>query len=451
MTTLEQPTRLWASTGYRRWLTADTANQAGSAKTGFVMPLISLGVTGDPAQAGLISACGVLARICATLPGGSVADRHDRPRLMATGGLVQLALCAVLLGLIVTDFMGLWTLLVLNVLLGLAGGYFAPVSDAALKDVVPAALIGRAQSANQGRDAVVSLAAAPLGGVLLGLGAWVAAAGMAVTRVATVIAARALGAVSGRCGQAEAGAPESAGTGPTNRSTSTQPDELTTTSSPLSKEHGYGETLRWLWHRPDLRAGIIMAVLVNLGWSITTTTVIYALQMSGKDPAAIGVVSAAMGAGMLLGALLATPLVTRFATGKLTMAALLLTCLCAVALPGLKTLTGIVPVIAIAVLGVPALNAGILGYIMTVTPRHRMGKVSAVVNFGAMLAMPAAPVVAGFGLAGPGRFATLLFGAGLCLLSLLVAVGSTALRRIPKEARWAQYNEGQEGRDTACA
>ncbi|MGO3151729.1 MAG: MFS transporter [Galactobacter sp.] len=443
MTTLEQPARLWASTGYRRWLTADTASQFGGAITGFVMPLISLSVTGDPAQAGLISACGVLARICATLPGGSAADRHERPRLMAVGGLVQLALCVVLLGLILAGFMGLWTLLVLNVFLGLAGGYFAPASDAALKDVVPAALIGRAQSANQGRDAVVSLAAAPLGGVLLGFGMWIAAAGMAVTRVATIFAARALGAVSGRSDQARTRAPESDETSRMGRRTSAQPDEHPIATSTPAVGRGYGETLRWLWHRPDLRAGIIMAVLVNLGWSITTTTVIYALQMSGSDPAAIGVVSAAMGVGMLVGALLATPLVTRFATGRLTLAALLLTCLCAAALPGLNTPAGIVPVIAVAVLGVPALNAGILGYIMTVTPAHRMGKVSAVVNFGAMLAMPAAPVVAGFGLAGPGRFTTLAFGAALCLLSLLVAVGSTALRRIPNEARWAEYDAGR--------
>lgn len=443
MTTLEQPARLWASTGYRRWLTADTASQFGGAITGFVMPLISLSITGDPAQAGLISACGVLARICATLPGGSAADRHHRPQLMAVGALVQSALCTVLLGLIATGFTGLWTLLVLNVLLGLAGGYFAPASDAALKDVVPAALIGRAQSANQGRDAVVSLAAAPLGGILLGFGMWIAAAGMAVTRVATFFAARALGAVSGRSGrsgQARTRAPGSDETSRMGRTTSAQPDELRIAPSTTAAERGYGETLRWLWHRPDLRAGIIMAVLVNLGWSITTTTVIYALQMSGSDPAAIGVVSAAMGVGMLIGALLATPLVTRFATGRLTLAALLLTCLCAATLPGLNTLAGIVPVIAVAVLGVPALNAGILGYIMTVTPAHRMGKVSAVVNFGAMLAMPAAPVVAGFGLAGPGRFTTLAFGAALCLLSLLVAVGSTALRRIPNEARWGEYD-----------
>lgn len=404
---------LWTSSRYRRWLTADTGTGLGDAMTGFVVPLITLTATDDPAAAGLVSACGLTARIAATLPGGSAADRHDRVRLMGLGGVLGVLGALALLVLVGSNVLGTASLVLINVCLGLLGGFFAPASDAALKGAVPAARLGRAQAANQGRDATVSLAAAPLGGLLLGLGAWVACLGIAAARAATAVASWAL---------------------------SRTPQLVTTAAEvPDAVVPHYRDTLGWLWRRHDLRWALVAATVVNLAWGICLTTVIYSQQQRGTDPATIGLLSTAMGVGMLIGSLAAGRLVRRVPTGILTACSLALM----TAGAGLLTLvTEPAPVallLGVSVIGSPVLNAGVLGYITVITPSAKIGKVSAIVGFGAMLAMPLGPLVAGLGLAGPGRTVVLGVAAGLCGLSTLIALASPGVRRIPVEGRWQEH------------
>ncbi|MGO1320450.1 MAG: MFS transporter [Galactobacter sp.] len=435
---------LWASSRYRRWLTADTGTQFGDAMTSFVLPLITLAATDDPAAAGIVAACGITARVLATLPGGSAADRHPRVRLMGWGGAIGLLLVLALLTLVLTDSLGWLSLLILNTTLGLTGGFFAPASNAALKNVVDAGALGRAQAANQGRDAAVSLAAAPGAGVLFGWGAWVVCLGIGAARLVTILGSLALGrsAKSVPSSMPDDAAtphatwsPEPAAAAPAVAAPTADPDHPT--SGIAAPTTGYRHTLSWLWRRADLRATVIVATLINLAWGIVTTTVLYALQQRGTDMGAIGLVSSAMGAGMLVGALLAGPLIRRIPTGTLAVTGLILITAGAIALPTLHTVATVAPVMGLAVLGVPVLNAGLLGYVTVVTPETMIGKVTAVINFGAMLAMPLGPLIAGIGLAGPGRAATLWFGAGLCVLPCLMALASKALRSIPVESSWA--------------
>jgi hypothetical protein len=56
-----------------------------------------------------------------------------------------------------------------------------------------------------------------------------------------------------------------------------------------------------------------------------------------------------------------------------------------------------------------------------------------------MGAMPLAPLVAGGGLSLIGRDATLIIGAVLCAISVLLAVSTAALRALPAESGWAGH------------
>src|SRR5690606_29915507 len=71
------------------------------------------------------------------------------------------------------------TLLIVDVLLAARTGLFDIAGESALKEIVPDGAMGRAQAANQGRDAVLQLTGGPLGGVLLAAGAWLIGVAMA--------------------------------------------------------------------------------------------------------------------------------------------------------------------------------------------------------------------------------------------------------------------------------
>ncbi|EED6225561.1 MFS transporter, partial [Salmonella enterica subsp. enterica serovar Haifa] len=96
-------------------------------------------------------------------------------------------------------------------------------------------------------------------------------------------------------------------------------------------------------------------------------------------------------------------------------------------------------VLGASVLPLPALNAAMMGYFMVATPTRLLGRANSALGVLAMGAMPFAPLIAGFGLAGLGREGTILICAALCLIAAGLALGNRALRGLPVEARWAAH------------
>src|SRR5690606_33206451 len=129
-------------------------------------------VTDDPAQAGIIGGVGMVFRLVLTLAGGALADRHDRIRMMLIGAVIAAGVGLGFTALAWTDALTFGVLLAIQAVLAAHTGAFEPAGESALREIVPDAAMGRAQAANQGRDAVLELAGGPLGGALLALGAW---------------------------------------------------------------------------------------------------------------------------------------------------------------------------------------------------------------------------------------------------------------------------------------
>ncbi|WP_300268221.1 hypothetical protein [Microbacterium sp.] len=172
--------RLTRNSRYIAWLVSDTAKGLAGALFGFAIPLIVLFVTDDPAQAGIIGAVGMTVRTLTTLIGGVLADRHQRILMMALGSAIGTVLAAGFMLLALGDALTFATLLIAEVLLAARTGLFDMAGESALKEIVPDDAMGRAQAANQGRNAVLDLAGGPLGGVLLAVGAWLIGAVMAL-------------------------------------------------------------------------------------------------------------------------------------------------------------------------------------------------------------------------------------------------------------------------------
>ncbi|MGB3376896.1 MAG: MFS transporter, partial [Microbacterium sp.] len=159
--------RLWRQTPYLLWLTSDTGKGLAMTLFSFAVPLLALVITNDPAKAGIIAAVGTVVRLLATLAGGVLADRHRRIVMMALGAGIAVICAGAFTAMALAGGVDFVSLLLFEVLLAGVGGLFSPAGEAALKDIVPEQMMGRAQAANQGRDAALQLAGGPIGGMLL--------------------------------------------------------------------------------------------------------------------------------------------------------------------------------------------------------------------------------------------------------------------------------------------
>ena len=426
MTTVTEPHRLWRNTRYLTWLVSDTSKGLAGALSGFAIPLLALIVTNDPAQAGIIGGAGMVARLLMTLAGGILADRHRRIALMLLGSLIGIVLAGGFTLLALGDALTFGSLLVADVLIAARSGLFDVAGESAIKEIVPDGAMGRAQAANQGRDAALQLAGGPLGGFLLGAGGWLVGVAMTLCHAVAAVTAWMLGRQTRRAGVIDTGAAED------------EAAEHTETVKPnawAELREGFG----WLLSRPDLGGVLLITTIINLGFNAAITTVIYALQQAGYSELLIGTLSASLGAVMLVGAVFAPLLVPRIRAGVLMISGLSVASVGAIALSMVTDPWAIGAVLGVCVLLLPALNASMMGYFMVATPSHLLGRANSAAGVLGMGAMPLAPLIAGFGLAWIGREWTILISAALCLIAVALAVGNRALRALPVESRWAEH------------
>ena len=457
---------LWTNRLYVTWLISDTSKGLAGTLLSFAIPRLTLMVTDDPAQAGIIGGVGMAVQIVSTLAGGVLADRHSRVRLMVIGGLIGAALSAGFVVVAWADSLTFTSLLATEVLLALRGGIFNTAGEAQLKSVVPAGAMGRAQAANQGRDAALQIAGNPIGGFLLGIGGWMIGAAMCIAHLVSTVSA----AILGRMGDLAESGLESAGPAGERSAMGTDEGSLglgqataagnedlpvafadsCSTRTPVAGHDGTRESkpnaaaeireaFGWLFARPDLRNAVLIATIVNLGLNAAITTAIYVLQQGGYSPVEIGTVSSAIGIVMLIGALIAPVLVRRVGAGCLIVSGLVLLAAGVGALAATRSLVGTAAVLSVSSLLVPALNSGLLGYFMVAVPTEMLGRANSVLGILAMGAMPLGPLVAGFGLAWVGRTGTILLCTGLCVGAAAIAAFSVSVRSIPKEAEWAEH------------
>ena len=453
MTTVTAPHRLWQNARYLTWLVSDTSKGLAAALFAFAIPLLALIVTNDPAQAGIIGGAGMAARLLFTLAGGVIADRHPRIVLMLIGALAGILLSGAFTVLALLDALTFGTLLAANILLAARGGLFDVAGESAIKEIVPDDAMGRAQAANQGRDAALQLAGGPLGGLLLGAGGWLVGVAMTLCHGIAAATAWMLHRQARRTGihpenpdhplgdrpvAAGLAVDPSDGLGlpPTETDAETDAEtEAAGTSAWAELREGFG----WLLSRPDLGGVLLIITIINLGFNAAITTVIYALQQAGYSELLIGSLSAAVGAVMLVGAVVAPLLVPRIRAGVLAISGLSVVAIGAIVLSMVTEPWAIVVVLGASVLLLPSLNAGMMGYFMVATPTQLLGRANSAAGVLGMGALPLAPLIAGFGLTWLGREWTMLVCAALCVLAVALALGNRALRALPVEARWAEH------------
>lgn len=391
-------TRLWS---------ADAVSQVGSALSSFVLPLVGYALTGSAALAALPGAAYLLGLVAALLPGGVVADRVDRRRLLVaahTGGLLAFGSLAVAS---VAGALTLPHLLLVALVAGVCTGVREPAEISAVRSVVTRDQLPTAMSRTEARQHVAALVGGPLGGLLYGLARWLPfVVDAATSAVAAVQVARV---------RADLTAPPRAGGG---------------------ARRELAEGVRYVLARPYFRALAVFAAACNLVVNAVFSVAILRLVQDGVSPAAIGLVDALAGAGGILGAVLAPALIHRTRTGWLTIAT---------AWSWVPLLVPLVFWSSPALVGAllfgglllnPAGNAAGQSYRAAITPAALQGRVASATSFLAMATLPLAPVLGGLLLehaGGPAATVGLVVAAAL---TALIPTLSRELRRVPRPADW---------------
>jgi hypothetical protein len=394
---------------FRLLWVAQTVSEVGSQVTMFVFPLVTFAITGSTFLAGLVAAVHLLGQVGALLPSGVLADRVDRRRLLraasGTGALLYLSLAAAAVLADVT----LVHLAAVSLLTGVAAGVFAPAELSALCSVVPDADLTTALSQNQARQHVASLVGGPLGALLYGAARSLP---FAVDAASYALSWLLLGRL-----RTDLSAPVVEGPRP---------------STLVDLRAGAA----YVWRHPLFRVLTGWSCLTNLSMNALFMVAVLRMVESGVTPLHIALVDTVAGAAGIVGALLAPGLIDRLPTGRLTIG---------VAWSPLPLVLPMAvwgsPVVVAAALGcvlllIPAGNAGMTSYRLTVTPAELVGRTQAATQLVGMSALPLAPLLAGFLLAVFGGSTAILLCGVLAGLVALVPTLSGAVRAVPRPADW---------------
>jgi MFS family permease len=384
------------------WLSG-TLSDLGSETSLLAIPLLVLSITGSPAQAGVVGTLSAVVRGVARLPGGALADRWNRRRVMLVSDVVRLVLFALLGAAVVTGHLSMP--LIFAVVCGEAvfDVLFSPAEIAAVAQLVPAQQLPDAFARNEARSYGASMLGPPLGGLLYGIGRVAPFLFDAFSFLVSFVAVAAI-----------------------RRPVQSERD----TAPVQSVASDIVEGVRHVLRSPFLRAVLLVATPVNFGVTGALFTVTVGLRQHGVSATVIGLAQGAIAVGGLLGAMVAGRLQRRASVRALVIwiDAVLLGC---VSLAGLLLphLLLVVPLAAGLFLS-PAINAALFGRLAATTPDHLQARVTSVIFLGASAAASLAPLAAGVVI----EYVSAAVAMQMCAFAMLVATVGALVSRGLREA-----------------
>jgi hypothetical protein len=158
---------LFKNRDYLLWFGGTSLSRLGSALSSIALPLILLAITHSAAAAGAVQACFFLAFVLVSLPGGLIADRFPRKRLLAGSALVDFAAVTTVAVVASQGHVYVAQVCVVAVVQGASSALYSATQTPALVRIVGKRHISGAMAAGQMREALLSLLAGPPLGILL--------------------------------------------------------------------------------------------------------------------------------------------------------------------------------------------------------------------------------------------------------------------------------------------
>ncbi|GGS29883.1 MFS transporter [Actinokineospora fastidiosa] len=364
------------------------------------LPLLVLDLTGSALQTAALYALEYGPFLLLSLPGGVLADRFDRKRLLVLGDLVAGMFAMTLAVMVSLGAAHLALIYVVALLLSSVEPIYHPAFQGWLPDLVDRSNLDRANALLQSSDNVVSLAGPVLaGGLVAFVGFEMAIYIDAFSFIASALIILLIRVTS-------------------RRTTPAEPPK------PVRMVSGIREALRYITreNRP-LLAGSLLFTGTNFAiWLIQANLVYYLTSYLHLSSTVVGVVFAAQGAGALLGSLIAPVVIRRLGNGRTialsTVAAGLTTALLAVFRDP----------VGVSVVSALVFTLGSMNVVAWFTLRQRivrrdmLGRVVAATRMIAFSSIPLASVIAG-GLESALRNMVLIILIGAALRALVGVLG----------------------------
>ena len=387
------------------WI-GESLSDVGSQSSTVAYPLLVLALTGSPAKAGVVGLAKWLPLALFSLPAGVLADRFNRKHLMIGCDAVRMLAAT---SIVVALLLGHPPYLQVVAVAFLDGGLFATAHIAergALSHVVEADQLQDAVARNEGRAYAAALVGPSLGGLLF-----------SIARLLPFAA----DALSFLCSTAAITATRS---------------QFQAPSEPVRRPwRAFGaellEGLAWMRAHPFYRtASLLFAAGNPLFTGLFLLTILLARRQHASA-SEIGVMFTIMGAGGLLGALLAGPLRRRLSARELIMTGPWLAVCVLLMLLVVHNPLLIGALAAVAEFMAPATNAVVTGSRIAAAPDHLQGRIQAVATTTSMALVWLGPLAVGYLYESLGAVGATLATAGWALALALAATTAPSIRRQP--------------------
>lgn len=391
----DAPVPLRRNRGFRMLWIGQLLSDTGSTAALIAYPLLILAITHSPALAGVVGTVRLVVQLVIGLPGGALADRLDRRRVMIVCDSARAAVLALLVVLVLLHLVSWPLVMIISVIDGGGSVLFDPSANAALPAIVHDSQLEQAWAATEGRTYAANLVGPALGGFLFGLGN---AVPFLADSVSYLVSAGTVGRIRGRF----------------------RPER---SAERKSLWHEVGEGLVLVWRNTLLRAVVILAPLINFAFNGVIFTITVALRQHGIAPAIIGLVQAGIMVGGLVGAIIAPKLQGRLRFRQLVIGlALIATGLFAVAALVLPSPLVAIPV-AVTFVGAPAANAALFAAMLRSAPENMRGRVNNTVLMAATGLAALSPLTAGLIVEHlSGRWALGAFAAAIAVAAIICIV-----------------------------
>lgn len=384
--------------GFGRLWTASIASNLADGLARTAVPLIATTLTKDPLLIAGIGALSFLPWLLFGVLSGVVVDRVDRRRAMALANIVRvLAALAVTLS-ITMGSLTIWTLYICILAFGIGETVYDNSTIAMVPSIVGKAGLDRSNSRMQASDLVVqNFVATPIASVLF-------VAAMALPMISTAagflvsaVLAMTLPLVAGRAVRDE-------------------PRISSTTKGDLH------EAFSFLRHSRFLRSMVIVTSLNGIFFSLgQASIVLFILDTLDVPEAGFGLVTAGVGVGALIGAVVASPLIARFRRGRVLLAGSLLAGLGILATGFAPNVWIAVTVYAVSAFGISIWNVPWGALRQDIIPGHLLGRLIGIIRTLTWGMFPIATLIGGLIARIDLRLPLIVGGAGAILVSLVAS------------------------------
>lgn len=365
----------------------------GSQMGALALPLLILRETGSAVQAGAVGTVSVCAVLITMLPGGVMADRVERRRLMRLCDVGSLAAVTALTLAVWNGHAPMALVLLVATAGAVLNSVYAPAAFGLMRAVVPPDQMGTATARLQARTSTVRLVGPLVGGALFGVHQ---ALPFVAQFVGLLISTVCVALVRTR-------------------------SEARTKAGSVFSRRELTAGLAFLWQLPYLRTVLLVFGLgMNFAFGALTFTALAVFSEGGRSGLGGGFVITCVSAGALVGALLAP----RLAPDRHVRTLIVITCwscvLTAAALAWVSSplLAGLLCALCMGLSTVASI--GFLSTLLIVTPEDRLGRVQSAASFLSSVVQPFGPLAGGALLTALGSSAA--FGVTGCVLAVSAAV-----------------------------